>query len=292
MNGIINVLKPPGMTSHDAVAYIRRTFAMKKVGHAGTLDPAAAGVLPVFLGSATRLIEYSTDAAKSYRVEITFGFETDTGDDTGKVTQTGPCEIPARQRLEEVLATFIGSITQIPPMYSAIKVDGKKMYELARAGISIEPKARQVFIHDIRILQVQQSKLLLDVDCSKGTYIRSLCQDIGRKLGCPAVMSFLIRTKVGDFTLEQAISVEEIGQKKESVLLPMDFAVMHLPLVSLKHAECKNLQQGKMVFYQACPSTLVRIYDPNECLIGIGQYDRTTSLLKPLKILSAYSNNL
>jgi tRNA pseudouridine55 synthase len=288
MNGIINILKPPGMTSHDAVSYIRRVFAMKKVGHAGTLDPAAAGVLPVFLGSATRLIEYSTEAAKSYRVEVTFGFETDTGDDTGKVTQTGPCELPARQRLEEVLATFIGAITQIPPVYSAIKVDGKKLYELARAGIAVEPKARQVHIHDIRILEVRQSTLLLDVDCSKGTYIRSLCQDIGRKLGCPAVMSFLVRTKVGDFTLEQAVSIEEISNKKEAIVLPLDFAVAHLPLVKLSPSECKDLQQGKAVFTQTCPSSLVRLYDTQERLVGIGQYDSTSSLLKPVKILSLF----
>ncbi|WP_312517714.1 tRNA pseudouridine(55) synthase TruB [Anaerospora sp.] len=288
MNGIINILKPPGMTSHDAVSYIRRVFAMKKVGHAGTLDPAAAGVLPVFLGSATRLIEYSTEAAKSYRVEVTFGFETDTGDDTGKVTQTGPCELPARQRLEEVLATFIGAITQIPPVYSAIKVDGKKLYELARAGIAVEPKARQVHIHDIRILEVRQSTLLLDVDCSKGTYIRSLCQDIGRKIGCPAVMSFLVRTKVGDFTLEQAVSIEEISNKKEAIVLPLDFAVAHLPLVKLSPSECKDLQQGKAVFTQTCPSSLVRLYDTQERLVGIGQYDSTSSLLKPVKILSLF----
>ncbi len=288
MNGIINILKPPGMTSHDAVSYIRRVFAMKKVGHAGTLDPAAAGVLPVFLGSATRLIEYSTEAAKSYRVEVTFGFETDTGDDTGKVTQTGPCELPARQRLEEVLATFIGAITQIPPVYSAIKVDGKKLYELARAGIAVEPKARQVHIHDIRILEVRRSTLLLDVDCSKGTYIRSLCQDIGRKLGCPAVMSFLVRTKVGDFTLEQAVSIEEISNKKEAIVLPLDFAVAHFPLVKLSPSECKDLQQGKAVFTQTCPSSLVRLYDTQERLVGIGQYDSTSSLLKPVKILSLF----
>ncbi len=288
MNGIINILKPPGMTSHDAVSYIRRVFAMKKVGHAGTLDPAAAGVLPVFLGSATRLIEYSTEAAKSYRVEVTFGFETDTGDDTGKVTQTGPCELPARQRLEEVLATFIGAITQIPPVYSAIKVDGKKLYELARAGIAVEPKARQVHIHDIRILEVRRSTLLLDVDCSKGTYIRSLCQDIGRKLGCPAVMSFLVRTKVGDFTLEQAVSIEEISNKKEAIVLPLDFAVAHLPLVKLSPSECKDLQQGKAVFAQTCPSSLVRLYDTQKRLVGIGQYDSTSSLLKPVKILSLF----
>lgn len=286
MNGIVNILKPPGMTSHDAVSYIRRVFAMKKVGHAGTLDPAAAGVLPVFLGSATRLIEYSTEAAKSYRVEVTFGFETDTGDDTGKVTQTGPCELPARQRLEEVLATFIGAITQIPPVYSAIKVDGKKLYELARAGIAVEPKARQVYIHDIRILEVKRSTLLLDVDCSKGTYIRSLCQDIGRKLGCPAVMSFLVRTKVGDFTLEQAVSIEEISNKKEAILLPLDYAVAHLQLVKLSPSECKDLQQGKTIFNQTCQSSLVRLYDTQDRLVGIGQYDSTSSLLKPVKILS------
>ncbi len=162
------------------------------------------------------------------------------------------------------------------------------MYELARAGIAVEPKARQVHIHDIRILEVRQSTLLLDVDCSKGTYIRSLCQDIGRKIGCPAVMSFLVRTKVGDFTLEQAVSIEEISNKKEAIVLPLDFAVAHLPLVKLSPSECKDLQQGKAVSTQTCPSSLVRLYDTQERLVGIGQYDSTSSLLKPVKILSLF----
>ena len=146
MDGILNLLKPPGMTSHDAVSFVRRTYGLKRVGHAGTLDPAAAGVLPIFLGKATRLLEYTLDSSKAYRAEITFGFATDTGDDTGKIINTGSAILPDKSVVEDILKSFIGVNFQVPPMYSAVKIGGKKLYELARAGIEATPAPREITI--------------------------------------------------------------------------------------------------------------------------------------------------
>ena len=215
--GILNVLKPPGMTSHDVVSFIRKIYSIKRVGHAGTLDPAAAGVLPIAVGPATRLIEYFAENNKSYRVELTLGYETDSGDDTGKVIRTSGEPIPRTETITAVLTSFTGPIAQVPPMYSAVKVKGKRLYELAREGKVIERKARDVIIHNISLLNVTGSKILFDVDCSKGTYIRSLCMDFGQKIGIPAVMSFLIRTKVGPFLLSEAHTLEEIEEEQESL---------------------------------------------------------------------------
>ena len=181
--GIINVLKPPGMTSHDVVAVIRKIYRQKRVGHAGTLDPAAAGVLPVFVGPATRLIEYTTDTRKSYRVELTFGYETDTGDDTGNVTAiSDTCSLPSVGQITHILPEFIGDIEQVPPMHSAIKHHGTRLYELARQGISVERVSRTITIDDIRIIHASGPRLLFDVQgCSKGTYIRTLSAAISAK---------------------------------------------------------------------------------------------------------------
>ena len=286
MNGILNVLKPPGMTSHDVVSFVRRMYGLKKVGHAGTLDPAAAGVLPVFLGSATRLIEYTTDASKSYRAEITFGYETDTGDDTGNVTATGPVIGIEEKKLNAVLSQFRGSITQIPPVYSAIKKDGKKLYELARAGIAVEVAPRQVIIEKLELVRQEPGKLVIDVDCSKGTYIRTLCQDIGRALGCPATMSFLIRTRVGFFCLEQAVTLEEIAENKNQVLLPLELSVKHLPTVFLNSLDSKAFCQGKALSVSAKAESTLAVYTSDGVLLGIGSYNKGAALLKPQKVLS------
>jgi len=286
--GIINVLKPPGMTSHDVVSFIRRTYGLKRVGHAGTLDPAAAGVLPVFLGSATRLIEYTTDTDKTYRVEMTFGFSTDTGDDTGvTILQTPAGTFPDPEQIGPVIASFAGTIEQIPPMHSAIKIDGVKMYELARKGIIVDRPSRTVFISSINLIKIAPPAVLFDVTCSKGTYIRSLCVDIGNKIGCPAVMSFLVRTRVGDFTLTAAKTLEEIAAARESVLLPPDSAIGHLPAAILPDREVKALTTGQAIRYDAPQSELLlRIYNEQGGFIGIGQTPPGTGRLLPVKMLS------
>lgn len=288
LGGLINILKPPGMTSHDVVSFIRRTYHLKRVGHAGTLDPAAAGVLPVALGPATRLLEYMTDCDKSYRVELTIGYETDTGDDTGTITNSIDCTMPAQHKIEEVLASFLGSIEQVPPMYSAIKVQGKKLYELARAGITVERKARTITIHSIELLKMDHKSILFDVTCSKGTYIRSLCTDIGAKMNCPVVMSFLVRTRVGSFSLDQAFTLEEIGENSVSAVLPVDNALDYMPKVILSREIANAFQHGQNIPIstdEGYGQTLLRIYDHQNLFIGIGQKKSDTAVIIPIKVL-------
>lgn len=272
-HGILNVLKPPGMTSHDVVSFIRRTYGLKRVGHAGTLDPAAAGVLPVFLGQATRLIEYQTEADKSYRAELTFGYTTDTGDDTGKIIEEKPVSMPNEQTIRECLASFIGTIEQMPPMYSAIKVEGKKLYELARAGITIERQPRSVTIHAISLVSVGSQSILFDVTCSKGTYVRTLCLDIGQKLNIPAVMSFLVRTRVGEFHLSSAYSLEEIAVGRDKLLISEETAVSHLEMLILNQADSAAFRNGRRVFCSGnevpAEEQLQRVYDHTGKFIGI-----------------------
>lgn len=286
--GLINILKPPGMTSHDVVSFIRRTYHIKRVGHAGTLDPAAAGVLPVAIGTGTRLLEYMTDCDKSYRVELTIGYETDTGDDTGIITRSMDCSMPTKEQLEEVLTSFLGTIEQVPPMYSAIKIQGKKLYELARAGITVERKSRTVTIHEITLLKVNTTSILFDVTCSKGTYIRSLCTDIGEKINCPVVMSFLVRTRVGSFTANQASTLEEIGEAPANALLPVDTALEYMPKVILSEEIAQAFRHGQNVkkpINFICDQNLIRIYDHEEQLIGIGQLNDPGTLIVPVKVL-------
>ncbi|WP_378952416.1 tRNA pseudouridine(55) synthase TruB [Pelosinus sp. sgz500959] len=286
--GLINILKPPGMTSHDVVSFVRRTYHLKRVGHAGTLDPAAAGVLPVALGPATRMLEYMTDCDKSYRVELTIGYETDTGDDTGTITHSIDCIMPAQSQIEEVLSSFLGTIEQVPPMYSAIKIQGKKLYELARAGITVERQARKITIHEINLLKVNEKSILFDVTCSKGTYIRSLCTDIGAKINCPVVMSFLVRTRVGSFEIGQAVTLEEISTNSESAILPVDHALEYMPKIILSQEVAKAFKHG-----QTIPTTmsdeggqnLLRIYDHEDVLIGIGQKKEKAAVIIPIKVL-------
>lgn len=286
--GLINILKPPGMTSHDVVSFIRRTYHLKRVGHAGTLDPAAAGVLPVAIGTGTRLLEYMTDCDKSYRVELTIGYETDTGDDTGTITRSMDCSMPTTEKLTEVLASFLGTIEQVPPMYSAIKVEGKKLYELARAGITIERKSRTVTIHNITLLKVNTTSILFDVTCSKGTYIRSLCTDIGEKINCPVVMSFLVRTRVGSFAVNQAFTLEEIEEDPAKALLPVDIALEYMPKVILSQEISQAFKHGKNIKNTSDTKndqSLLRIYDHEQLLIGIGQINATGALIVPIKVL-------
>jgi len=287
-SGLINIIKPPGMTSHDVVSFIRRTYHLKRVGHAGTLDPAAAGVLPVALGPATRLLEYMTDCDKRYRVELTIGYETDTGDDTGTITNSIECIMPAQSKIEDVLASFLGTIEQIPPMYSAIKVQGKKLYELARAGITVERKARIITIHEIHLVKMDQKRLLFDVTCSKGTYIRSLCTDIGTKINCPVVMSFLVRTRVGSFSLDQAFTLEEIGENPVSAILPVDNALNYMQKVILSREMATAFKHGKHISIgtdEEYGQTLLRIYDHQNLFIGIGQKKPGIAAIIPIKVL-------
>lgn len=284
-NGIINVLKPPGMTSHDVVSYIRRVYSLKRVGHAGTLDPAAAGVLPVALGQATRMLEYLTDDNKEYRVEMTLGFETDTGDDTGTIFQKCHCALPQPEEIAKVLKSFVGQIEQVPPMYSAIKVDGRKLYELARDGITIERKSRKVYIGSIKILRIANGRVLFDVQCSKGTYIRSLCIDIGRKLGCLATMSFLVRTRVGQFDISESRTLEELACGSQTMIICPD-TFINMPSISLGAKKSAAFKNGQVIQDDFKENGLSKVYDATGTFIGIGKILSHSSGLKPVKVLS------
>lgn len=282
--GIINILKPPGMTSHDIISYIRRTYSIKRVGHAGTLDPAAAGVLPVALGQATRLLEYLIADNKSYRVEMTLGYETDTGDDTGNVVEHSDCKANDCQSIENVVRSFVGDIPQVPPMHSAIKINGKKLYELAREGITVERQSRIIHIEHIELLKIVGNKVLFDVSCSKGTYIRSLCIDIGRKIGCFATMSFLVRTRVGQFHLSDSKILEELtGGPQDAILSPDQF--IELPNVQLTHEQSEAFRNGRRVQYINDEQGLLKVYDAG-MFVGIGEMD-DSCMIKPVKVLSS-----
>lgn len=252
MDGILNVLKPPGMTSHDVVSFIRRLSGEKKAGHTGTLDPGAAGVLLVCCGKATRLIEY-LGHDKRYRAEITFGVVSSTGDSFGDLMER---EIPAgfsKEAAASVLPFFTGEISQVPPMTSAVRHQGKKLYELARQGKVVERRPRTVKIYEIRLARwfhgPGRPRAILDIRCSAGTYIRTLCQDIGEKLGSGAYMSFLLRTGVGDYTIDGASALEELktlkcGGRLEEAAVSIEEALSFLPAVEVGEGAVKPVSSG------------------------------------------------
>jgi tRNA pseudouridine55 synthase len=246
MNGILLVDKPQDWTSHDVVAKLRGVFGERRIGHSGTLDPLATGLLVVFLGRATKAVEFSEAAEKEYVAHLRLGVETDTQDITGTVLRTSP-ENPDRSALEAVLPQFCGDIQQLPPMYSAIKVNGKKLYEIARKGGEVERQPRQITIHELTLLGEENGDYLLRVRCSKGTYIRTLCHDIGQALGCGGVMTALRRTRIGGYDVRDAYTVtaplEMDRASAESLLLPLDSLFSDLPAVTLSgvnEAHCRN----------------------------------------------------
>lgn len=210
INGILNVCKEPGFTSNDVVAKLRGILRQKKIGHAGTLDPAATGVLPVLLGQGTRLSEYLMDHTKTYRCVLLLGVTTDSQDMTGQVTASSDPSFLDEKTVREAVLSFVGEYDQTPPMYSAKQVNGRRLYELAREGKVIERKSVRVQITDIRIEEIKMPEVVFYVDCSKGTYIRTLCHDIGQKLGCGGAMKELKRTRVGDFYIEDSVTLGQI----------------------------------------------------------------------------------
>ena len=287
LSGFLNILKPPGMSSHDVVGYVRRVLHTKKVGHAGTLDPAAAGVLPVAVGTATRLIEYLEITDKTYRAEIKLGLATDSGDDTGKVltSQTDWPEFDL-STLETVMQQFTGKIRQTPPAHSAIKINGQKACDLLRAGKAVEIPAREVTIYRLDLLAHSHDSLLIDCDCSKGTYIRSLCQDIGEALGVPATMAFLLRRRVGDFTAETALTLEELTAAGAQALLPAAEYLSAMQRFDLnpkrEKAFCNGLSSTVKNF--AAQTASLRVYADGH-FIGIGRYDKDKEELLPVKVI-------
>jgi tRNA pseudouridine55 synthase len=211
MDGIFNLCKPVGMTSHDVVARVRRLTHQKRVGHAGTLDPAASGVLPVCLGQATRVVEYLSAGGKSYRATVVFGVVTDTYDAQGKVVRRAPVDV-TREEIEAVLPAFLGRQMQMPPLYSALKKGGQPLYKLARAGVEVELQPRAVEISRLEVLEWRSPVLTLEVECGKGTYVRSLAYDLGERLGCGAHLGGLVRLRSGPFRLEESLTLEGLAQ--------------------------------------------------------------------------------
>lgn len=292
VDGFLNLLKPPGMSSHDVVGFARRVLHTKKVGHAGTLDPGAAGVLPLAVGQATRLIEYLEHASKSYRAELLLGVATDSGDLSGAVTERQAlAKMPGRAAIEQVLARFRGEITQVPPAHSAIKIGGKRAYERLRAGEAVQLPARRVTIHRLDLLAVEEAshRLLLDVDCSRGTYIRSLCRDIGSALGVPAVMSFLVRTRVGDFPLKASLTLEELAARGGSALRAPEDCLSHLPRYDLPPGRARAFRNGLPTHdprVGALAALPVRVY-ADGIFLGIGRVDAALASVVPAKVIGS-----
>ena len=257
MNGILNVLKPPGMTSHDVVSLIRRLTGVRKVGHTGTLDPLAAGVLPVCLGHATRVIRF-LENDKEYRVEVAFGISTTTGDVSGEIINKCDSSGLSAVSLERELENYTGEIEQVPPMTSAIHFQGRRLYELARAGCVVERQSRKVKLYSLQLKKLISWKTetplaVLDVGCSAGTYIRSLCMDIGEKLNCGAHVRFLLRTRAGMFSLDKSITLEEIQVLKDQNLLKENLisakeALSHLAEIQVKTSSLPAVRAGNYLY--------------------------------------------
>ena len=244
MDAIFNVLKPPKMTSHDVIGFLRRALNTKKIGHGGTLDPDAAGVLPVFAGSATRLLEFAVEGRKEYIAEFTLGAQTDTGDDSGEVVKTLPVPQFTQEQLLAVLAQFIGPQLQLPPMYSAIKINGKKLYQLARQGVEVERTARPIEVYKLELLHYTETSFTVRVACSKGTYIRVLGEDLATALGTCGTMSFLLRTQVGAYTIDKAFTLQEIAADPEGCAAEPLTAVDALPRLRVNARQAARITNG------------------------------------------------
>lgn len=290
ISGILNIDKPRGKTSHGVVKCVRRISGQRRVGHAGTLDPQATGVLLLALGEATRVIEYLMEGRKAYRAHICLGIETDTYDGEGGVVYRSPEVAVSRSQIERTLDLFLGKIQQVPPMYSAVKHQGRPLYSFARQGITLERKPRLVEIHRMEIVDWAPPYLTVEIECSKGTYIRSLAHDLGEKLGCRAYLEGLIRLVSGRFTLEDAISLPEVVESFakgcwQRVIHPLDEALLDYDAMAVDEERERKLRHGQQIEGKAS-TTLCRIYSLGGDLIAIAQYDPSTQLWQPRKVFS------
>ena len=286
----MNILKPPALSSHDVVNAARKILKVKRIGHAGTLDPAAAGVLPLAVGRATAFLQYLPDD-KAYRAQVRFGVATDSGDETGEVTAS--CDdfvMPRYDDIKKVLGEFVGHITQTPPLHSAIKIDGRRAYSLLRHESDAVMPSREVFIRKISLLDVCGNTFFIDVECSKGTYIRSLAMDIGKKFSLPTVMSFLVRTRVGAFNLSNAYTLEELASAGHELLIsPEDYLTQNphgfgdIPRFQLSPQREKAFCHGLSTHLRTVLSPRVLVYVGDKFL-GLGRFDEDEKALCPLKI--------
>ncbi len=306
IHGIINVYKEKGFTSHDVVAKLRGMTKQRKIGHTGTLDPDATGVLPVCLGRATKLCDLLTDKDKTYETVLLLGVTTDTQDVSGEVLDRRSTKELTETQVREAVQSFVGEYDQIPPMYSALKVNGRKLYELAREGKTIERKARRVKIYEIEILEMQLPRVRMRVTCSKGTYIRTLCHDIGEKLSCGGCMEELVRTKVSRFEIGEAYTLDEISElcreeKLQRVVLPVDEMFSEYREVAVKEKwdslvhngngfpEKAVLQkpEGESPTPEIQDKERVRVYDSRSHFIGIYEY---RSKVREYRIVKMFFN--
>lgn len=305
-NGILNINKPEGWTSQDVVAKLRGRLHIRRVGHTGTLDPMATGVLPVCFGKATRIIEYYDDDFKTYEAEMKLGMVTDTLDITGTVLETKPVDV-SEEDVIQTIDSFRGWITQIPPKYSALKLNGKPLYKYAREGVEVEIKSRKIYVEDIQPVEVNlgENRILFRVTCSKGTYIRTICDDIGKKLGCGGTMTSLQRTQSGCFRVEDARTLPEIlemtDEELERCVIPMDETLVHLGRIELKSMESvpfyyngREIDTGyvNVLASPAVPEAMqkesrlgdkYRVYDPEGKFLGISSLRENT--LYPEKVI-------
>ena len=305
-NGILNINKPEGWTSQDVVAKLRGRLHIRRVGHTGTLDPMATGVLPVCFGKATRIIEYNDEDFKTYEAELKMGMVTDTLDITGTVLETKPVDV-SEEDVIQTIDSFRGWITQIPPKYSALKVNGKPLYKYAREGVEVEIKSRKIYVEDIQPVEVNlgENRILFRVTCSKGTYIRTICDDIGKKLGCGGTMTALQRTQSGCFRVEDARTLPEIlemtDEELERCVIPMDETLVHLGRIELKSMESvpfyyngREIDTGyvNVLASPAVPEAMqeesrlgdkYRVYDPEGKFLGISSLRENT--LYPEKVI-------
>jgi len=281
ISGIVVLDKANGLSSNAALQEVKRLYEANKAGHAGSLDPLATGVLPVCLGEATKVSQFLLDSDKCYRARIKLGIRTDTGDSEGSIIERNAGISVSRKAIERALTKFKGEIEQVPPMHSAIKMNGVPLYKLARKGIAVERKPRLVTLYQVCLLEFVNSELELEISCSKGTYIRTIADDLGQELGCGAHVIELRRTQAGVFTEKDSISAEELALEKENrgldkidqFLIPMDRAIQDLPEVNLPSITASHVKNGQAVLVRHLPKNgLVRMYE-DEQFIGIGSID-------------------
>jgi tRNA pseudouridine55 synthase len=294
LDGYLVIDKPAGWTSFDVVARARRILGEKKVGHAGTLDPAATGVLPLAVGNATKTLEYLANAGKSYLAEVTFGVETDSHDIDGVVTSCRDASHLTREGVEQALAGFRGEISQIPPMHSAIKIGGQKLYELARRGEEIERAPRPVVMHRLDLVDWTPPVATVWVDCSKGTYIRSLARDLGETAGTGAFMSNLVRYRTGPFHLCEAVTMQDLAERDLPWEWPElsahpDAVVLDLPALLLGELETLHWRQGKPILAVDPAAGDCRAYSRAGEWLGIGRADETGRAWRPAKVIGSAS---
>ncbi len=290
MQGLILVNKPKGITSFAAVARVRRLANIKRVGHTGTLDPLAEGVLPILVGRATSLCSYITDSEKSYTARVKLGITTDTEDITGNVLTESAVSV-TDEELTAVAKSFLGESMQIPPMFSAIKVDGKRLYSLARKGEEIERPPRKIFIKNITVRDFDGKEFFMDITCGKGTYIRSLCRDIGEKLGCGATMTNLVRTKTAGFSIEKCVLLDKLTEENiKDYIMPTDKAVENMPFVNVTEKQAVRFSNGgeldvsRTGLKNAYEEMLVRV-KYGDVLLGLGRVSQES-----IKVMCVLNN--